>query len=95
MKHLSTEYIIWDNIKIEIITEQWPCDIIGFQIRSIEPKDMALPITKTGFTTAYVYKDRIAEYGSASDYAMAWLKDSAEKPEWKKKEQSLRQMNLF
>lgn len=55
----------------------------------------ALPITATGYKSLFILPERIAEYGTPTDYVQAWLDHEAQAESWKLKEAKGRQLSLF
>lgn len=87
--------IIWNDINITIThtPDKWGMEHI--EIRSIKPKNAALPITETGYKSQFLYKEYLEPYGSPADYVLDWLEHEAKSPGWKAKCEVKRQYSLF
>lgn len=55
----------------------------------------ALPITNTGYKSLYIYEPDLKPYESASAYILAMLDKASTAREWKKHEESSKQLSLF
>ena len=58
------------------------------------PKGAPLPITETGFRSAFLDRDAIAAAGGVVDYVRAWLDREAASKAWTVVEQKWRQLEL-
>ncbi len=85
---------VWRGIELEIRhMRNWAA---GFDhIEVISAERAPLPITETGYKSHFIQNERIAEYGTSFDYALAWLDDAAQSESWKLKEAQEKQLRLF
>ena len=86
----------WRVIGLEIRhCVNW-CAMVGMDhIEVISAERVPLPITETGYKSLFIPPERIAEFGSATDYVLAWLDHAAEAESWKGREAEARQLSLF
>lgn len=64
-------------------------------IEVISDACVELPITDTGYKSQFTLPERIAEYGTAVDFVLAWLDYEADTEEWELKQAKGRQLSLF
>lgn len=86
----------WRGIGLEIRhCVNW-CAMVGMDhIEVISDGRMPLPITETGYKSHFLPRERIAEFGSATDYVLAWLDHAAVAESWRRREAEARQLSLF
>ena len=83
------------NHEIGRIAKDFNLDTYPNQIEVISAERVPLPITETGYKSLFIPPERIAEFGSATDYVLAWLDHAAEAESWKGREAEARQLSLF
>lgn len=85
------EHFTWEGIKIEA---KYEADWLGcnakyghnnahLEIRSLEPKSAALPITETGYLSVFHTPGMIELTDGPAAYVLEWLKRESDKPAWK------------
>jgi hypothetical protein len=93
----QTHHITWQGIEIEAIYT--PCKwgvIAHLEIRSINPPDAPLPISKTGYLSHFHPCGTVeANGGDVVAQVTAWLDEAAAKPEWLRHLETSRQGELF
>ena len=89
----ETFTLIWDGRKIEVSHQanwlnsgQW-----HLELRCAE----VLPVTTTGYRSAFVPADIIEDATEIEAYVLAWLDEAAEDPGWQRSVEDSRQLKLF
>jgi hypothetical protein len=89
----ETLTLIWDGCSIEVAyqenwlnTGQWHLELRCTDL---------IPVTQTGYRSAFVSRDAIAEKEDVGAYVLAWLDHAARDPAWKKQLADSRQLKLF
>lgn len=93
----ETKHILfWDGITVEIThTEDWHgVEFDHLEIRTM-PREQPLPITKTGYKSNFLKKERITEEGDAVTYVKNWLDYEVKSPEWAAYVAESRQLTLL
>lgn len=54
-----------------------------------------LPITETGYRSHFLPPDEVEDAGGPVAYVVAWLDHAAQSPDWKRREDEMRQGSLF
>lgn len=90
--------LIWQDYVIELVhTANW-CAQIGLDhlsITCLSPERAALPITETGYKSAFLHGDLIIRAGGAVAYVQAWLDEASQSSEWKAQAEAACQGSLF
>ncbi len=88
-----TEIFAWRGIKISFnCTVNWlNTGYTHLEIRADEP----LPITQTGYRSAFFVPADLEPFESASGYVLAWLDTDAESQTWQSYLEDQRQLKLF
>lgn len=90
--------LIWQDYVIEVIhTVNW-CAQIGLDhlsITCLSPERAALPITETGYKSAFLHGEKIIRAGGAVAYVQAWLNEATQSPEWTAQAEAARQGSPF
>lgn len=77
---------------------QWLGENAEHQIAHLEiiaKNKSPLPITETGYKSHFIDRDAVESLGGPVAYALAWLDGAAQSPDWKAKQEALRQLSLF
>lgn len=89
----ETFSLVWAGRQIEVSyqanclnTGQW-----HIELRCNDP----LPVTQTGYRSAFVAADLIADADAIEGYVLDWLNHAAEDPAWKRFIADSRQLTLF
>lgn len=89
----ETFNVVWDGRQIEVSfqgnwlnTGHW-----HLELRCTDP----LPVTQTGYRSAFVVADLIADGQAVESFVLDWLDHAAEDPAWKRFVEDSRQMSLF
>jgi len=69
--------------------------VTHLEIRSIEPVNVALPMTETGYKSLFLPSNVLDGYDSAKDVVRLWLDEAAQSDAWIEQEFNDRQMTLF
>lgn len=86
----------WCGIRVSLRHVHNYCSVIEhLEIRTVDPEKAPLPITETGYKSHFIDEGSLNEYGGALDYVLAWLDDSASKPEWQRLKEVASQYSLF
>lgn len=59
------------------------------------PSRQHIPVTDTGYRSHFHQPGEVEKAGGPAAYAKAWLDQEAKKPEWRRKDQQRRQLDLF
>lgn len=89
----ETFTVTWENRSIEVSykanwlnTGYW-----HIELRSDDP----LPVTSTGYRSAFVAAESIESAEAVESYVLEWLDHAAEDKTWKIQVQNSRQLDLF
>ncbi|WP_371229913.1 hypothetical protein [Roseovarius sp. 2305UL8-3] len=89
----ETLTLIWQERRIDVSYEanwlnsgQW-----HLELRCSE----TLPVTQTGYRSAFIPSDCISDADAIEPYVLAWLDEAAEDPAWLKHVEDSRQFKLF
>lgn len=88
--------IVWDGVTIECTYK--PVDIMAFahlELRVIDPPKCPIPVTETGYRSQFLRQGQVEEGGGVEAFTLNWLNQSAKTADWKKREASYRQLDLF
>lgn len=87
------EIITWHGIAVEIsLRKDWPIDgTHHLELKAKEP----LPVTQTGYRSAFLPADAFEGYPTLEGYVRAWLDMKAKSAQWQKQQQARRQLSLF
>ena len=86
--------IVWNGIELAVCHKRnWAA---GFDhVEVISTGRVPLPITETGYRSAFLHPEQITEYGSAAKYVIAWLDEQSKSNNWIRQELESRQLSLF
>lgn len=88
---LYKQRILWNRIAIEIVFEpDWlgaagtmPHEALAhLQLRSIRPDRVPLPVSETGYRSAFLPAATVYRAGGPVAYARQWLNTEAASPRW-------------
>ena len=98
----SIDIITWQNIELEIRYNPSYCAVLKgddamahIEVSVLHPERHPLPITETGYKSHFIHCIVVEEYGTATDFVLAWLNHESRSPEWKKLQEAARQGELF
>lgn len=101
---IFVQRIDWDGITVEVSYEpEWVgglAEIFGeplahLQVRSVSPERAALPVSETGYRSAFVVGSVVMIEGGPVAFVRDWLDEAANDPEWKRIQDEKRQLALF
>jgi hypothetical protein len=85
--------VVWDGRSVEVSYQanwlnsgQW-----HIELRCGDP----LPVTTTGYRSAFISTDIIEDAVEIEGYILAWLDHAAEDPAWERSVEESRQLKLF
>jgi len=96
--------IDWNGITVEIsyepnwmggLTEAFGEPLAHLQIQSVSPERAALPVTETGYRSAFVVGSVITAEGGPVAFVRDWLDEAANEPVWTLAQEKARQLTLF
>ena len=96
--------IDWKGITVEIsyepnwlggLTEAYGEPLAHLQIQSVSPERAALPVTETGYRSAFIAGSVITMEGGPVAFVRDWLDTAASDPAWQQKVDAARQLALF
>lgn len=92
-KQTETFTMRWLDRDVEVTFEEnW----LGGQQSHIELRCAdILPVTETGYRSAFVGRDAILEKAAIEPFVRAWLEEAAKDPAWAKRLEASRQLKLF
>lgn len=97
MSEYITQIINWFNIEIEVKYSQFyfgNSDIISHL--SINSKgSVPLPMTSTGYRSHFLHHSEIEARGGFVQYALDWLNQEANNPDWISINSKAQQLSLF
>ena len=91
--------LIWRGIEVAIVFQRdWTgladCSYDHLEMMSVVPRQ-PLPMTETGYKSAFVPAGSIDELGGPVNYVTRWLDHAAKSSAWKSIERDTRQASLF
>jgi hypothetical protein len=92
---IEVRTFVWRGISIELRHELKYAtmgDLHHLQVLAVAPDRAPLPITETGYLSHFYYGEPAEDTVAA---VTEWLDEEAAKPEWRQKEASAKQLNLF
>ena len=101
---IFVQRIDWRGITVEIsyepewmgsLTEAFGEPLAHLQVRTVSPERAALPITGTGYRSAFIAGAVITMEGGPVTFVRDWLDEAATSPDWKKQQDAARQFALF
>ena len=100
---MDVQILSWCGIEIEVKTripfkgyrDIYGHDLYHVDVRTIKPEEAELPITHTGYRSIWLQEPELKEYGDGIGYVRAFLEHEAKPKQWKKKEEAMRQYQLF
>jgi len=96
--------IDWKGITVEIsyepnwmggLTEAFGEPLAHLQIQSVSPERAALPVTETGYRSAFVVGSVVTSEGGPVAFVRDWLDEAADDAAWKRVQDEERQLALF
>lgn len=92
-KQAETFALEWLDREVEVTFEEnW----LGEQLWHIELRcDDILPVTETGYRSAFVDRDAIPEKAAIEPFVRGWLDEAAKDPAWHARLAASRQLKLF
>jgi len=90
----------WQGIPLSVsyCPERWTSfrAVYGYALAHLGVKaPCPLPISDTGFRSAYVRADEVEAEGGPVAFVLAWLDHAAASPEWQAEQAQARQLSLF
>lgn len=93
----------WNGITIEVSYEpDWlnlssacGAPVAHLEVRSLAPDRVALPISETGYRSAFPPAATVTAMGGPLSYVRAWLDDAARSPEWRDRQEAARQLSFL
>lgn len=101
---IFVQRIDWNGITVEVsyepywlggLTEAFGEPLAHLQIQSVSPERAALPVTETGYRSAFVVGSMITAKGGPVAFVRDWLDEAANDPAWERIQDEARQLNLF
>ena len=98
------QHIDWRGVVVEIsyepnwmggLTEAFGEPLDHRQIRSVSPERAALPVTESGYRSAFIAGSVITLDGGPVAFVRDWLDKAANDPSWKSRQDVARQLALF
>lgn len=96
--------IVWKGITVEIsyepnwmggLTEAFGEPLAHLQIQSVSPERAALPVSETGYRSAFIAGSVITLEGGPVAFVRDWLDEAANYASWKSAQDAARQLALF
>lgn len=104
ISRVFVQRIDWRGITVEIsyepewlggLAEAYGEPLAHLQVRSVSPERAALPVTETGYRSAFIAGSVITLEGGPVAFVREWLDEAANDPEWKSKQEEARQLCLL
>lgn len=104
ISRIFTQRIDWRGITVEIsyepewlggLPEAFGEPLAHLQVRSVSPERAALPVTETGYRSAFIAGSAITLEGGPVAFVRDWLDEAANDPAWKSSQDAARQLALF
>ena len=104
ISRIFTQRIDWRGITVEIsyepewlggLAEAFGEPLAHLQVRSVSPERAALPVTETGYRSAFIAGSVITLEGGPVAFVRDWLDEAANDPAWKSAQDEARQLALF
>lgn len=104
ISRIFVQRIDWRGVTVEISYEpEWLgglAEAVGeplahLQVRSVSPERAALPVTETGYRSAFIAGSVITLEGGPVSFVREWLDEAASDPSWKSSQDAARQLALF
>ena len=101
---IFVQRIDWNGITVEISYEpEWMggfSEVYGeplchLEIKSVSPERAALPVTETGYRSAFLAQSVVMQEGGPVAFVRGLLDEAAADPEWKQAQDEARQLALF
>lgn len=100
--HTEIFHLDWQGIAVEInFVADWSNayrEVYGYSLTHTEIRaenKQPLPITKTGYLSAFIPAPKMEEFDGPVAYVKLWLDAKAQSPEWKRYCEENRQGSLF
>ena len=96
--------IDWRGITVEIsyepnwlggLSEAFGEPLAHLQIRSVSPERAALPVTETGYRSAFVIGSVVRAEGGPVTFVREWLDVAAQCSAWRDHQERSRQLSFF
>lgn len=71
------------------------CQAGGLEVRSLAPDRVALPISETGYRSAFPPAATVTAMGGRLSYVRSWLDNAAQSPEWRDRQEAARQLSFL
>lgn len=99
-RSIFTQRMDWHGITVEV---SWEPAWLGsedyrtghLQVRSVAPERAPLPMTETGYRSAFLHPDIVTEEGGPLTFVRAWLDEAARAPAWQAQQDEARQLVLL
>ena len=104
ISRIFTQRIDWRGITVEIsyepewlggLAEAFGEPLAHLQVRSVSPARAAVPVTETGYRSAFIAGSVITLEGGPVAFVRDWLDEAANDPAWKSAQDEARQLALF
>lgn len=104
ISRIFVQRIDWRGITVEIsyepewmggLSKNFGEPIAHLQIQSVSPERAALPVTETGYRSAFIVGAVITLEGGPVAYVRDWLDKAANDPAWKRTQEEAQQLALF
>lgn len=104
ISRVFVQRIDWRGITVEIsyepewmggLAEAYGEPLAHLQVRSVSPERAALPVTETGYRSAFIAGSVITLEGGPVAFVREWLDEAANDPAWKRAQDEARQLVLF
>lgn len=98
---MEKHILIWEGITIEVsydpdwLNMKGPHKTAHLELRVLEPKSAMIPVTETGYRSAFIAQGVVEEGGGPEKFTKDWLDYEATKPEWKNRHGDSNQLSLF
>ena len=104
ISRIFVQRIDWRGITVEIsyepewlggLAEAFGEPLAHLQVRSVSPERAALPVTETGYRSAFIAGSVITLEGGPVAFVREWFDEAANDPAWKRAQDEARQLALF
>lgn len=91
------ETVEWEGIKIDACYRSLYCGAPHIELHVLEPALAPLPVTDTGYRSHFHHQlpADIEAAGGVTPFVKAWLDHEAKSPEWRKRQITGQQLQLF
>lgn len=104
ISRVFVQRIDWRGVEVEIsyepewlggLAEAFGEPLAHLQVRSVSPERAALPVTETGYRSAFIAGSVITLEGGPVAFVREWFDEAANDPSWKPSQDAARQLALF